>query len=311
MELIDFYGTISTCGWQTLNTEALKRLESITDYLATINRNVVRFPQFHHLCTEVNVLVKAFKLHEQLLEVSILDTVIGMRTLKAEMDGWLGDVATPEETTKRSFFSFGLSTKGKSTCKMSLVVRWFFYLYSHLMAKTNLYFHLTMINAVPNGEFRAMFANTPLSFLHLFQLFARRCNPVLTALIMNRMDVNEPFFGFRYHRFLQKYSPDYCKPITGINGKYPPLAYFPHEKAVFDRFHPEITSFIQDICVRGDADWKLKFLYDPRSEKTFFTACVEKRLHIAVVFEPQDVRKKMREWPPSSTRSSAICEGSF
>jgi hypothetical protein len=80
---------------------------------------------------------------------------------------------------------------------------------------------------------------------------------------------NSLFSDFSYHKFLKRYSPDHCKPITGIKGHFPALVYFPQEK-VFERYHPSITSLIQDICLRGEQNDRIKYLHDLKASEVFF-----------------------------------------
>jgi hypothetical protein len=71
---------------------------------------------------------------------------------------------------------------------------------------------------------------------------------------------------------LKKYSPDYCKPITGIKGHFPPLVYFPQEK-VFEKYHPAITSVIQELSMRAEQDDRVKYVYDPRADEVSRNRC--------------------------------------
>lgn len=85
IKLIEFYGFLSgllllentiysvhlASNWRTFSEEALNRLAQINESLEQVFKNVIRFPQFSSLCTEVSILLKLFKAQQDLLEVPV------------------------------------------------------------------------------------------------------------------------------------------------------------------------------------------------------------------------------------------------
>ncbi|KAI6191424.1 hypothetical protein M3Y97_00226700 [Aphelenchoides bicaudatus] len=290
IKLIEFYSFLSASNWKTFTEEALKRLAEIDEALKLVFKNVIRFQQFSNLCTEVSILQKLFKTQQELLEIPVIDTVLQIKDLQENLNQWLDCVNIQEDPNQpRPFFSFAFTNKGRPASKFALLY-WLHSFQNFLMAKINLYYYTTLTNYLPTGDFRSIITNSQPSFLQHFHAFMRRSNAQLTALIMNRMDLADPFFDFSYHKFLKKYSPDYCKPITGVKGHFPALVYFPQEK-IFEKYHPSITSLIQESCLRGEQNDRIKYLHDDKALETFFITHVEKRVYLVVVFDRKIAEK--------------------
>jgi hypothetical protein len=85
IKLIEFYGFLPgkisflkrktvkflASNWRTCNEEALTKLSQISESLNNVFRNVIRFPQFNTLCTEISLLEKLFQSSNCLLEVPV------------------------------------------------------------------------------------------------------------------------------------------------------------------------------------------------------------------------------------------------
>jgi hypothetical protein len=130
----------------------------------------------------------------------MIDTILQVKALQTELSAWLESANIHDDPTKRSFFSFSFSKKGKATSKFALLY-WIHSFQSLLIAKINLYYYLAITNYLPtSGDFRTTLLNTQPSFIQYFHSFMRKSNAQLSALILNRLDLKEPFFGTDYNR---------------------------------------------------------------------------------------------------------------
>lgn len=124
----------------------------------------------------------------------MIETILQIKSLQTELSTWLESANIHEDQTKRSLFSFSFSKKGKPM-KFALLY-WLHSFQSLLISKVNLYYYIAITNYLPcSGDSQTILLNSQPSFIQHFHTFMRKSNAQLSTLIMNRMDLKEPFFG--------------------------------------------------------------------------------------------------------------------
>lgn len=176
-----------------MREEAEQHLDMIRSSLGKVLKNEIQLAQLKSVSLELHVLTQCFRVQRNLLAHSFLDSLLELKELAADLSSWFSHVPFKESVSKPHFFSFAFAKAPRAGPKLALL-SWISLFFNTLLAKTVLYFHDLLVAQVPAAELKAMLSVQP-SFVQTISAFTRRANPVLTALILDRMDSPEPFYG--------------------------------------------------------------------------------------------------------------------
>ncbi|KAI1721046.1 KICSTOR complex protein C12orf66 like protein [Ditylenchus destructor] len=297
MELIAFYMGLSGKDWKSVVDESIIRISEIQQILQKPQEadptepTATNFGLCQNCEKELDVLQQLFQIQRGIAACSMVDSLIRLKNLRLLLTTWFSQFDTGiQMKPSTSFALFSFTKKTKSTSTKLALLHFLNHFYQTLLAKFSLYFNDVLVPYSPTSESKmAINANGNNNFIHFIHLFAKKNNPQMICILANRLELDTPFYGFGYHKFLSKFSNEYCKPAIGINEKYPPLFIYPQDKRLFDSLHVNIISFVQDIWLNQQnpelIDGKIKHLFDKNKEQSFFTACIEANIHLVVVFD--------------------------
>ncbi|CAD5235474.1 unnamed protein product [Bursaphelenchus xylophilus] len=299
IKLVEFYVFLATENWRQTVTEAGQHLNMINQSMAKVLKNDIRLPQLKAVKTELDILRKFFRIQSDLLDVSFVESLIQIKEVAHDLATWFSHVPFKASASKPHFFLFAFAKTTKCGPKL-LLLCWFSTFYNTLLAKLCLYSHDLFAIHIPSSEMKSLLSAQP-SFLQSILSYARRVNSHMICLLLNRMGVNEDFYGFGYKNVITRFGPDNLEPINGRHGIYPALFRYPNDQKLFDTLHPSIISLIQDSAERNGSDERVRHYFDGRSNITYFTVLVEKNVHFTAVFnrkvseKDQNVQQMFRD----------------
>ncbi|KAK6030017.1 hypothetical protein OSTOST_03856 [Ostertagia ostertagi] len=290
VEMISIYTTIASLAndrvilWDSLHARGVR----VSEMLKSCHHHSL-FSMAHLLSGEIDVLLLLVSAQIHISNCKMFESLLQLKEIRERFDYWVRDSHCLNPVNKSVFYFF------RSTEKLprNRLINWLIQFYNLLMAKFSLYFTNVLANFCSVDDLKIIHTiDNGYNFISNATQIVKKTDAVCLAIVMDRENCTENFYGFGYNRLKDRFTPGPpTEPRKGLAALCPVVFRLPspaegHKSAqshndVFEKYQPHIYAFIQSN-LRYPA--KSKYIYDAERDHCMFGDIVEAKLYIVVVY---------------------------
>ncbi|KHJ89942.1 hypothetical protein OESDEN_10222 [Oesophagostomum dentatum] len=290
VEMISIFTTIASLAndrvilWDSLHA----RGAVVSEMLKTCQHDAI-YSMIHLLSGEIDVLLLLVSAQIHISDCKMFESLLQLKEIRQRFEFWIRDSHCLNPVNKSVFYFFRSNEK----MPRNRLINWLIQFYNLLMAKFSLYFTNVLANFCSVDDIRTVHTiDNGYNFISNATQFVKKTDAVCLAIVMDREQCTENFYGFGYHRLENRFTPGPpTEPRKGVAALCPPVFRLPsptegHKSSqshndVFERYQGDIYGFIESN-LRNQA--KSKYLYDAEKDHTMFGDNVEAKLYIVLVY---------------------------
>lgn len=290
VEMISIYTTISNLAndriilWDSLHARGVR----VSEMLKSCHHHSL-FSMAHLLSGEIDVLLLLVSAQIHISNCKMFESLLQLKEIRERFDFWVRDSHCLNPVNKSVFYFF------RSTEKLprNRLINWFIQFYNLLMAKFSLYFTNVLANFCSVDDLKTVHTiDNGYNFISNATQLVKKTDAVCLAIVMDRENCTENFYGFGYHRLKDRFTPGPpTEPRKGVAALCPAVFRLPsptegHKSAqlhndVFEKYQEHIYAFIQSNLRHPS---RTKYIYDAERDHCMFGDTVEAKLYIVVVY---------------------------
>ncbi|KAJ1363106.1 hypothetical protein KIN20_022872 [Parelaphostrongylus tenuis] len=267
VKMINIYTTITSLGndreivWESIHARGVR----IAETLQTSQKHSL-FSMVHLLSGEVAVLLLLVSAQIHISNCKMLESLLQLKEIRERFDFWVRDSLCLNSVNKSVLHFF------RSTDKLprNRLISWFVQFYNLLMAKFSLYFTNVLSNFCSVDDLKTIYTiDNGYNFISNATQLVKKTDAVCLAIVMDRENSTDNFYGFGYHRLKDRFTPGaLTEPRKGIAALCPVVFRLPsptegHKSAqsndVFEKYHEYINGFVQSNLRQPS---KSRYYYD-------------------------------------------------
>ncbi|VDM51680.1 unnamed protein product [Angiostrongylus costaricensis] len=288
VKMINIYTTLASLAndreilWESIHARGVR----ITEMLQSSQKHSL-FSMVHLLSGEIAVLLLLVSAQIHISNCKMFESLLQLKEIRERFDFWVRDSHCLNSVNKSVFYFF------RSTEKLprNRLINWFVQFYNLLMAKFSLYFTNVLANFCSVDDLKNIYTiDNGYNFISNATQLVKKTDAVCLAIVMDRENFTENFYGFGYHRLKDRFTPGApTEPRKGLAALCPAVFRLPsptdgHKSAqshdVFEKYHGYIYEFIQSNLRQPS---KSRYFYDAEKDHCMFGDIVEAKLYLVVV----------------------------